>query len=141
MDDLRNALAKYEQNVANPKKVMENVLAAFARHKRKSLVPFDPDKHTPKDVGLGGPSTEYLVTDNHPDGGVFNYPSVWWGEDGEPVLLKGDEAYEQAIEYERRNKKRFPYYPDVETAVDAAKSRSSGGGASHSKLTNMIGSL
>lgn len=117
---------------------------------KKKLIPFDPRIHTPKDVGFGGPSTEYLATDMHPQGGAFNYPSIWWDADGNPVLLEGDQAYEQALNYERTTGQRFPYYPhDTEGLLRAGKSdavksavhRSKTGGASHGLLADYIGTI
>jgi len=115
-----------------------------------ALMPFDPAVNKPKDVGLGGPSTEYLATDLHPQGGTFNYPSIWWDASGNPVLLEGDAAYDQALQYEQTTGQRFPFYPqdtleNLKTgnshAVDAAKMRSKNGGASYSTLAKMVGSI
>lgn len=51
------------------------------------LIPFDPSIHKPKDIGFGGPSTEFLVTIDSPDGQVMVVPSIWWDEEGNPQLL------------------------------------------------------
>jgi hypothetical protein len=58
----------------------------------QGLVPFDKDIHTPRDVGFGGPSTEYTMTVDAPDGQVAVIPSIWWDTNGEPVVLDQREA-------------------------------------------------
>eukprot|EP00481_Brizalina_sp_1-RS-2013_P001474 TRINITY_DN3693_c0_g1_i1.p1 TRINITY_DN3693_c0_g1~~TRINITY_DN3693_c0_g1_i1.p1 ORF type:complete len:123 (-),score=19.81 TRINITY_DN3693_c0_g1_i1:41-409(-) len=66
------------------------------------LEPFDYNKHKPQDVGLGGPSTEYLVTLDSPDGGVWVVPSIWWDEEGNPTLVENqDKVFEIAKQYEK----------------------------------------
>ena len=97
------------------------------------LEPFDPSKHTPQDVGLGGPSTEYLITVDSPDGGVMVIPSIWWDEEGEPQLIEDqNEAVSLAVEYEKENSVVFPRFaPKAYKKADAfAQQRSKLGGAS-----------
>lgn len=98
------------------------------------LEPFDPKKHKPTDIGLGGPSTEVSITENSPDGRVWNIPSLWWTKEGKPMLLPPDQAVKVADEYERLSGKRFPRFSDIDTAVDAAKARSKKGGATFRTL-------
>jgi len=105
---------------------------------RQLLEPFDPKKHTPQDVGLGGASTEYLATEYAPDGSVLNFPTIWWDESGSPKLFEGDkgvrEALAQALMYEESMGRKFPRYTEPDVAVQAAKERSQSGGASLNKL-------
>ena len=101
------------------------------------LEPFDNKKHTPQDVGLGGPSTEYLITVDSPDGGVMVIPSIWWDEEGKPQLIEDqDEAVSLALEYEKGNDKQFPRFaPKAYKEADAfAQKRSKAGGASKEPL-------
>jgi len=114
------------------------------------LTPFDPEKHTPKDVGLGGDSTEYLITTETPDGEVIVLPSIWWGEDGEPVFL-GDpetgEVFTDAVQqmakrYEESTGQLFPRFgaaekENYEKADTWAQERSASGGATNEPLTLM----
>jgi len=105
-----------------------------------NLVPFDPETMKPKDVGLGGPSTEYLVTQEAPDGKVWNIPSIWWTPDGEPVQVPEDVAARLAYQYEKQFEGRgqFPRFDDIDTAVENAKERSKSGGAEKSPLFQMF---
>ncbi len=101
------------------------------------LEPFDNEKHTPQDVGLGGLSTEYLITVDSPDGGVMVIPSIWWDEEGKPQLIEDqDEAVSLALEYEKGNNKQFPRFaPKAYKEADAfAQERSKAGGASKKAL-------
>ena len=94
------------------------------------LEPFDPKKHKPQDMGKGGLTTEYLVTEHSPDGKVWNIPSVWWDEDGHPVEITNPALNNKlATQYERHSGKKFPRYKSIEGGVSAAKKRSSKGGA------------
>ena len=101
------------------------------------LVPFDPNIHTPQDVGFGGPSTEVTITVDMPDGTISVIPSVWWDKDGNPTLVENqDKAVELAQEYEKNNNKQFPRFGKTgnrnsyELADSWAQRRSANGGAS-----------
>lgn len=112
------------------------------------LVPFDPEQHTPKDIGLGGPSTEYLITVDSPDGKVMVVPSIWWDEKGEPAFigdLNEDKIYVEDIikiaqDYEKETGLSFPRFgeagnPDNYKLADTwAMKRSKAGGASEVPL-------
>ena len=101
------------------------------------LEPFNPSKHQPQDVGLGGPSTEYLITVDSPDGGVMVIPSIWWDEEGKPQLIEDqDEAVSLAVEYEKGNDVVFPRFaPKAYKEADTfAQKRSKTGGASFMPL-------
>lgn len=101
----------------------------------ESFEPFDPSKHTPKDVGLGGPSTEYLITENAPDGGFWNIPSIWWDKKGNPTHIKDrEQALALARHYEETTGKRFPRYGTPGAGSFAAMNRSAMGGASQGGL-------
>lgn len=93
------------------------------------LEPFDASKHKERDVGLGGPSTEYLATEYDLEGKPFNFPQIWWDVGGNPHKLTPQQAYERAIRYEQETGKRFPRFNSIDEAVGAAEGRSAGGGA------------
>ena len=105
------------------------------------LEPFDPSKHTPQDVGKGGPSTEFLATEGSPDGVFWNIPIIWWDEKGNPVELELREAQKRAKEYEKTTGQRFPRYNTPQEGSDAARSRSEAGGASTTPLTSIKGTI
>lgn len=108
------------------------------------LEPFDPSKHTPQDVGLGGVSTEYLITVDSPDGGVMVIPSIWWDEEGKPQLIeKVDEAVSLALEYEKGNNKQFPRFAPkaYKEADEFARNRSKAGGASKKALATDVSKI
>lgn len=95
-----------------------------------NLEPFDPSKHKAQDVGLGGNSTEFLSTEYDRNGSPFNFPRIWFDIDGNPQVLDPEEAYRQALVYERMTGKAFPRFSSIEDAISKAKSRSALGGAS-----------
>jgi hypothetical protein len=103
----------------------------------QGLVPFDKDIHTPRDVGFGGPSTEYTMTVDAPDGQVAVIPSIWWDTNGEPVVLQDQrEAERQSFEYEQQTGKQFPRFSpkDYASADQFAQERSLQGGAEKGPL-------
>ena len=104
----------------------------------KQVEPFNPKKHEPKDVGFGGPSTEYLITVDSPDGGVMVIPSIWWDSKGEPILVEQKEAIKQAIKYEEFSGKQFPRFaPKAYAKADEfARNRSASGGATQGELAS-----
>ena len=102
-----------------------------------SLVPFDYTKHKAQDVGLGGLSTEYLITVDSPEGGVMVIPSIWWDEEGNATLIEDEEeAVKVAIDYEKKTDKQFPRFaPKAYQEADKfARDRSKAGGATKSFL-------
>lgn len=101
------------------------------------LVPFNPDIHTPKDVGLGGPSTEFLITEEAPGGGFWNIPSIWWDSSGNPQILPAEQAQARALAFEELTGKRFPRFASPEEGSESAKQRSQSGGASKSMLATL----
>ena len=103
--------------------------------------PFNPAKHQPADVGLGGMSTEYLVTQDAPDGSVWVIPSIWWDKNGNPMLVEDQEQIQRlAQEYETATGSLFPRFGerDYETADAWARKRSDSGGASDVPLVNAM---
>lgn len=98
------------------------------------LRPFDATRDQPRDVGMGGPSTEVIVTENAPDGGYWNIPSVWWDENGDPVRLSREDAARQAAEYEQRTGERFPRFRTPDEGAEVARRRSESGGAQQGDL-------
>jgi hypothetical protein len=107
----------------------------------KKLEPFNFKKHKPQDVGLGGPSTEYLVTLDSPDGGVWVVPSIWWDDEGKPTLVENqDKVFEIAKQYEKENNVVFPRFPkgEYKQADMFAQARSKAGGASKGLLANDV---
>ena len=98
------------------------------------LEPFNPAKHSPQDVGLGGMSTEFLVTDYDPQGKPFNYPTIWFDQGGRAYYLP-DQAYSLAIDYENATGRRFPRFDEVGQGAFSAMNRSAMGGASTGLLS------
>lgn len=97
------------------------------------LEPFDPAKHSPQDVGLGGMSTEYLATDYDLEGRPFNYPTIWFDQSGKAYHLP-DQAFSLAIDYEAATGKRFPRFDEVGQGAYSAMNRSAMGGAAQGLL-------
>jgi|GEM_PF-4843047 len=92
------------------------------------LRPFDPRQDQPQDMGLGGLSTEYTVTNRAPDGGFWNIPSIWWDAEGRPSLVDADAAQQFALDYEARTGRRFERIPDEGAASFRAMNKSAMGG-------------
>lgn len=88
----------------------------------------------PVDVGYGGPSTEYLVTDELRSGNALNYPTIWWTALGQPYRISPENALALTLQYEMQNDVISPRYDNVGQAVFAAMNRSAMGGASNSSL-------
>jgi hypothetical protein len=104
------------------------------------LEPFDPKKHKPIRTVGDRYATEYLASEDAPDNGAWNIPTIWFNtETKEPVFLEGDKAWNTAFEYEKETGKKFPRFKDKPTAVKAAEKRSDKGGASEKKLTRNEG--
>jgi len=91
--------------------------------------PFDPSKHKPQDMGLGGMSTEYISGQTMPDGSVMNYPTIWFDPQGKAVLMDPRDAFDFALDYEARSGKKFPRYGNAGIADEFAMHRSAMGGA------------
>jgi hypothetical protein len=99
---------------------------------KTTLIPFDSRIHKPRDLGLGGLSTEYTATVDSPEGEVMIIPTIWWDEKGEPTLFKNiEEAMATALEYEKLQNRQFPRFPAgaYEEADKWAIDRSKAGGA------------
>jgi hypothetical protein len=96
--------------------------------------PFDPRRDTPRDVGFGGPSTEYLMTERAPDFGYWNIPQIWWTPSGQPVVVEPWQANALAIEYEAASGKHFPRYPTMGVSEERAMNRSALGGSTQNAL-------
>lgn len=90
--------------------------------------PFNPRTDVPTDVGLGGPSTEYLMGTQDPMGNEVNYPQIWW-QGGQPTLLNPDQAYDRSVQYEQATGLMAPRYRNDGAATFAAENRSALGGA------------
>lgn len=99
---------------------------------------FDPARHKPKDIGLGGPSTEYLVTGQDDAGRWFNYPTIQWRGD-EPVKMNDEAARALALHQEKTQGGLLPRYETMEEAVAAARQRSAGGGGLMGVLMQGLG--
>ena len=110
----------------------------------RKLEPYDPKKHKPVDTVGGSKATEYLASENSPEGIVsgskefWNIPTIWYDEKTkEPVFLGGEgneRAWRQAYIYEKETGKKFPRYKDSDSAVAGAKERSNKGGATNKSL-------
>lgn len=102
------------------------------------LRPYDGAQDVPRDVGLGGLSTEYLATNDAPGGGFWNVPQVWWTSGG-PVVVSPEQAQGFAQDYEAATLKRFPRFDTPGAGAFAAMNRSAMGGAQASPLAAMYG--
>lgn len=100
--------------------------------------PFDPAEDKPADMGLGGLSTEYLSTEDAPEGGFWNIPLIWW-QSGKPMLVEPEQAQQFARDYERFSGRRFPRFASVSEGVNRAQNRSAMGGAEKNPLATYIG--
>ena len=95
------------------------------------LEPFDPERHSPQDLGLGGMSTEYLATEEDEDGLPFNFPTIWFDSGGKAGLLPVGAARKISLDYEKSTGKLFPRFErgNFGTAVEQAQHRSAMNGA------------
>jgi hypothetical protein len=84
------------------------------------LIPFDPSKHKKISLPGGRYATEYLASESSPEGGAWNIPQIWFDS--------------ETASYEERTGKKFPRFPSIDEAVEAAKKRSKAGGASKKSL-------
>lgn len=99
--------------------------------------PFNPSKHSPVNLPGGRKATEYLVSEESPEGKAWNIPQIWFDtKTGEAKFFKGDKAWDAANEYEKRTGNKFPRYDNISKAVNAAKKRSADGGASNKSIMN-----
>ena len=97
--------------------------------------PFDPTKHKPIDLPGGRKATEYLASEQSPEGKAWNIPQIWFDvKTGEPKYFTGDKAWNAAKEYEDTTGKKFPRFTNIDSAVNAARNRSAEGGASKKSL-------
>lgn len=101
-----------------------NAILSGVAQDKFGLAPFDPTVNTPRDMGLGGVSTEYTSTDLDQSGRPMNYPQIWWDKQREPHMLSPEQAYSQAIGYEKGTLNSFPRYDSLGQAEFAAQNRS-----------------
>jgi hypothetical protein len=109
----------------------------------ENLVPFDPSKHKPQDLGLGEDgelSTEHVITTDSPTGDVWNIPTVWFGPDGRGYKLPDDISQRLAYSYEKGNKGQWPRFPkgEYDVAGQDASARSKEGGATKRPLFQLF---
>jgi hypothetical protein len=118
-------------------------------------VPYDPSKHSPVELEGGMKMTERLATEVSADGQVFNHPTLWFTQDGEPLDLTSQDAREVAtslaMQYEAATGKRFPRFgkafdqdgvklmQNFELGARTARARSDKGGATRRSLINTPG--
>lgn len=119
-------------------RIADALLKASAQQKF-GYRPFDPAVNEARDIGLGGPSTEYLATELDPTGAVMNYPTIWWNAGGDPVLMDPFQAYDQALSYEETSGLRFPRFKTIPQAEIAAENRSAMGGGQKGRLASLFG--
>ena len=102
-----------------------------------NLMPFDPEKNEPKDVGFGELSTEITVPLGDEDSGYLVVPMLWWDSEGNPILL-GEIANEEAMpdenkilaetkKYEAETGKQFPRFSSLEKADAFTRERTKKG--------------
>ena len=102
--------------------------------------PFDPSKHTAVDLPGGRKATEYLASEQSPEGKAWNIPQIWFNtETGEAKFFASDKAWNTAQDYEKRTGNKFPRYDSISDAVSAAEKRSDSGVASRKSLINRSG--
>ena len=83
-----------------------------------SLTPFNPEIHTPVDVGFGEPSTEYLITIEDDNGEVMVVPSIWWTADNQARFMgdpETDTVFQESVKamaqkYEEETGMMFPRF-------------------------------
>lgn len=118
---------------------LAEMVRQYVAQKRFGLEPFDPAVNKPQDVGLGGPSTEYLATEEDQHGQPFNFPTIWWDKQGKPNLMKTGDARRQALAYEYATGKKFPRYDTFGQGDFAAMNRSALGGGETMPLATLFG--
>lgn len=107
----------------------------FLQWNSLKLAPYNPKVNRPKDIGLGGPSTEYTATVDTPQGTYKVIPQIWWGaKNGKPQLVPEDAARGLAALTERVMGRSFPEYPTPDQADLDAELRSKRGGAEQQSL-------
>lgn len=109
---------------------------------KRKLRPFKPGER--RDNPDGSHSTEITTTWQLPDGQWVNAPSLWMGDDGNPVQF--DEGDEQGIlgtlgEWEAGGGKPFQRFPSLEEAENAARARSEAGGVESTMNLGGLGRL
>lgn len=124
--------------MADIQKVVDAIVSGISNDKF-GLKPYQPGYNFPQDLGLGGVSTEYVATERDPEGRVMNFPTIWYDQQGMANLLPQDQAYDQALAYERGTAQRFPRFDSVGNAETFAKNRSAMGGAENAPLASLFG--
>lgn len=114
--------------------------AAPSQGNVSDLVPFDPSRFQPRQNADGSVSTELTATEDAPDGGYWNIPTLWFDSAGKPHELSVQEASNRAKAYEQQTGRRFPRYKSVQEGEAAATARSAAGGAQGGRLDASIGS-
>lgn len=133
------ALQTKPTNQPEPTQKVINALLGERQNAKFGLLPYEPGYNFPQDVGLGGLSTEYTATDTAPDGQIFNYPQIWYGQDGQAYVLPPALAYNQSVAYEDQTAKRFPRFNSLGNAETYAEHRSAAGGAEKTPLASLFG--
>lgn len=117
--------------------LISSVVAGRA-NEQFGLRPYKTGYDFPQDVGLGGPSTEYIATEYDPSGRVMNFPQIWYDQQGVAHLLPQDDAYSRALAYEASSALRFPRYSSTGQADFYAQNRSALGGAETEPLAALF---
>lgn len=108
--------------------------------KNLGIAPYDPQVDSPRDVGLGGESTEYLANNVDEYGMEMLFPTIWWRE-GNPVVLDSNAAQQIATDYESAGLGMFPRYDSRDAAISAASARSQLGGAQQGSILDTVGNI
>lgn len=135
---LAAAIMNQDAKETAPNPVISAITQGLANQKF-GLNPYQPGYNFPQDVGLGGISTEYTATDYDPQGQVFNYPQIWYDQEGRAIVLPQDQAYNQAVSYENGSGLRFPRFNSLGNAETYAEHRSAMGGAEETPLASVFG--
>lgn len=136
---LVDALMNPQVKETTPQDPVIDAIVSGLANQQFGLNPYQPGYNFPQDVGLGGISTEYTATDYDPSGQVFNYPQIWYDQEGRANVLPPDQAYQQSLAYERGSAQRFPRFDSLGNAETFAENRSAMGGAEDTPLASLFG--
>lgn len=113
---------------------MSAVIAALMGDFPLPIRPYDTSSDVPRDIGLGGPSTEVLGTYDTPAGDFANVPQLWYLGNHGPFMVEDPIPF--AHDYEVATGRTFPRYDDLNSAIMGAQYRSGAGGAEARSITD-----
>lgn len=126
------AYARQKQADAAMPTPRPNPMRGPAEDYGRPIRPFRPGER--RNNPDGSYSTELLTTVPRANGQWGNVPSLWMTKGG-PMEVRGDDQNALlASQYEDATHTRFPQYPTLQAAEEAARARSAAGGASRIPL-------